>query len=61
VFFVERKKDDSLDVRTKFEELFSSEDKDKANKDKVKELVLQFGGDETIGAGFTKVRYNTLK
>jgi len=65
VFFIERKEGDSSDARTKFEKLFSSEDKDKANKNKVenkkvKELVLQFGGDETIGAGFTKVRYNEL-
>ncbi len=65
VFFIERKEGDSSDARTKFEKLFSPEDKDKANKNKVenkkvKELVLQFGGDETIGAGFTKVRYNEL-
>ena len=53
VFFIERKEGDSSDARTKFEKLFSSEDKDKANKNKVenkkvKELVLQFGGDETM-------------
>ncbi|MFN3505689.1 MAG: type III-B CRISPR module RAMP protein Cmr4, partial [Caldimicrobium sp.] len=48
VFFIDRVKD-GLDAEREFEELFENNN-----------LVLQFGGDETIGAGFTKVRFKKL-